>query len=218
MDYKKMARKFCIIAFFEFVIIIGMVIGIAICLMNKVFATDYEVPATDEVIIEETIVVEEAPEITEPEVEEIIATASPILKEPAPKAPLGEEIPLSYELQQVVIDNCEEYGLDPKIILGIMDVESDFRLKIDNGICYGIMQIHKGNQNWVKKNCGVTDIYEPAQNIRAGCWILSKGLELYGDIEKALVWYNTGAVKTNSSYYSRQVLRDAEKWGALIEI
>lgn len=205
LEYREMARKFCIIAFFEFVIIVGMIIGFVIALVGGAKATDYEVPVTVEKVADE------APKITETEKKVSIAHS----KIPT-GAPLSNDIPLSYELQQAVIDNCEEYGLEPKIVLGIMDVESDFRLKIDNGICYGVMQIHKGNQNWVKKNCGVTDIFDPAQNIRAGCWILSEGIRLHSDIEKALVWYNAGEVYADSTYYSRQVLRDAEKWGALI--
>lgn len=217
-NYKKTARVLFYIAFIELIIIVGMICGFAVCLMNEAQAAEIE---TVDVIAEIKKDMEEVAAsmpVCEPHIEPERVNPvppTPIYTE-VKTAPLGEEIPLSWELQQAVVDNCEEYGLDPKIILGIMDVESDFRLTCDNGICYGIMQIHKGNKNWVKKNAGVTDIYDPAQNIRAGCWILSKGLELYGDMEQALVWYNTGAVKTNSSNYSRQVLRDAEKWGALI--
>jgi len=94
-------------------------------------------------------------------VEVVEITESPV-EEVEPTAPIGDSIPLSYELQQAVLDNCAEYNLDPYIILAIIQSESGFRETADNGICYGLMQIHKGNASWVNTNAGVTDIYDPA--------------------------------------------------------
>lgn len=139
------------------------------------------------------------------------------IPQPEPTAPISDEVPLEWGLQQAVVDNCEEYGLDVAVVLGIMEVESDFRLQCDNGVCYGVMQIHRGNSGWVQKNAGVDDIFDPEQNIRAGCWILSRGLELHGDIEKALVWYNAGEVYSSSTPYSRKVLECAQTWTGIIE-
>lgn len=154
---------------------------------------------------------EEQPE----DVEQIPADPEPEPEQPT--APISDVVPLSWELQQAIIDNCAEYGLDVTLVLGIMDVESDFREAADNGTCYGLMQIHRGNQKWVKDNAGVTDIFDSAQNIRAGCWILSAGIDICGEIEPALVWYNAGKVYAESTTYSREVLKEANKWAEKIE-
>lgn len=134
-----------------------------------------------------------------------------------PSAPLSDDVPLPWDLQQAIVDNCIYFGLDPHIVLGIIETESTFRTEADNGICYGLMQIHRGNQNWVLKNAGVTNIFDPAQNIRAGCWILWKGLQITGNLEEALVWYNAGEVYASSTPYSCKVLKSAEKWAEIME-
>lgn len=156
---------------------------------------------------------------------DINVAASPVVEpvtesvpepDPEPVAPISDVVPLSWGLQQAIVDNCEYYNLDVNIILGIIDVESDFRENADNGLCYGLMQIHRGNQSWVRKNADVIDIFEPEQNIRAGCWILAKGIEVTDTLEQALVWYNAGEVYADSTNYSRQVLKEADKWAAAI--
>lgn len=158
---------------------------------------------TDEPKVKETI-----------EVKEII-TPEPIFKKEY--APISDAVPLSWEIQQAIVDNCKEYGLDVALVLGVIDAESDFRETADNGRCYGLMQINRCNKKWVLDNAGVTDIFDSKQNIRAGCWILSKGVELCDTTEQALVWYNAGRVYADSTTYSREVMREAEKWRGAIE-
>lgn len=153
------------------------------------------------------------PEVEIVEVKEIL-TPQPIFKEVS--APISDVVPLSWELQQAIVDNCKEYGLDIALVLGVIDAESDFRETADNGRCYGLMQINRCNKKWVLDNAGVTDIFDSAQNIRAGCWILSKGVEICDTTEQALVWYNAGRVYADSTTYSREVLREAEKWAERI--
>lgn len=185
--------------YLEILILSAMICAITIDACSNLFDF-YEAPETKPVAI--------APVIEEPVVCQLIE---------APKAPISDEVPLSWELQQVIVDSCEEYNLEVVLVLGVIDAESDFRETADNGIAYGLMQIHCGNQEWVRTNADVTDIYDSAQNIRAGCWILSKGIELHGDIEKALVWYNAGRVYADSTEYSREVLTEADKWMNTIE-
>lgn len=213
MNYRKTALWLMAIAVIEFAVILGLICGIAICFCNMAIEAkaaapiSYSTPpkpfAHKEVCLEPTEPVEV---IEEPE----------IPKESEPTAPISDDVPLSWELQQVVVDICEEYDLKPELVLGIMDVESDFRETADNGKCYGLMQIHRGNQKWVREGAGVTDIFDSTQNIRAGCWILSEGIALCDTLEQALVWYNAGKVYADSTTYSREVLKETEKWGAII--
>ena len=135
----------------------------------------------------------------------------------------SDDIPLSYELQEVMQQACEDYGVPYALALAIAECESSFDLDADNGTCWGLMQIHPINYDRLR-GLGIepTD-YEG--NIVAGVLLIGELLDKYGDQHKALMAYNCGeggAAKLwqqgyYSSQYSRHVLNVSESWQQIID-
>lgn len=125
-------------------------------------------------------------------------------REPVEDGPYDESIPLSRELQAVLMEACEEHGVAPCDILGIIFEESRFDPDADNGRCYGYMGLNKK--------------YYPSdltleEQIRAGVDHLAGQIERYdGDIQAALRGYNKGW-DDGDRRYARRVLDASEKWG-----
>ena len=170
--------------------------------------------------------------VTEPETE--VPTAStpdePVTEpETVPQETEGQgflhsdDIPLSYELQEVMQQACEDYGVPYALALAIAECESSFNLDADNGTCWGLMQVHPINYDRLR-GLGIepTD-YEG--NIVAGVLLIGELLDKYGDQHKALMAYNCGeggAAKLwqqgyYSSQYSRHVLNVSDSWQQIID-
>lgn len=84
----------------------------------------------------------------------------------------------------------EKYNIPVNLILGVIKSESDFNTNcVSNTGAKGLMQL-------MPENCtedGVTDVYDPAQNINAGTAEISRFISKYnGDVKLALAAYNTG--------------------------
>lgn len=145
---------------------------------------------------------------------EIVTVAPPIdctplvealeeARESAKADPYDEAIPLSRELQDVLREACEEYGVSVPLVLGVIHKESRFDPDADNGLCYGYMGL---NKNYY------TDDLNPAENIRAGVEHLAGQIDRYGgDIQAALRGYNKGW-DDGDRRYAKAVLDEAEKW------
>ena len=90
---------------------------------------------------------------------------------------------------------CAKYGIEEHygLILAQMCAESGYeqgaRSPAGN---YGYMQVSPGLASYLGGKIGVTNIYDPAQNIEAGVYIMSEYLKKYGDVQRALVCYNCG--------------------------
>jgi hypothetical protein len=89
-----------------------------------------------------------------------------------------------------IVDSCNRYGIDPMLIYSQMHQESGFKLKAtSNKGASGLMQLMPPTA----RRFGVTDIYDPQQNIDAGIkymrWLLDK---FDGDVRLALAGYNAG--------------------------
>lgn len=130
----------------------------------------------------------------------------------------SDAIPLPFELQDVMQEACDKYGVPYALALAVAESESDFDLEADNGTCWGVMQIHPINYDRLRENGIEPTEYEG--NIVAGVFMLSELLEKYSDTHKALMAYNcgeTGARRLwkqgyDTSSYSRKVVTRYEKW------
>lgn len=119
------------------------------------------------------------------------------------------DVPLSYELQDVLQTECERHGIEYALALGLIETESSFREDADNGLCYGLMQL---NRDWFP------DKLTPAENIRAGMEYLAELIEKYGGaVDKALVAYNRGHYVGEITSYARNVLAAADRWEKVLE-
>lgn len=133
----------------------------------------------------------------------------------------SDQVPLSEGWQCYAQDTCRRYGVDYALMLGLMDVESDFIADADSGWAYGLCQIGYINEEWLADD-GI-DIYTIKGNIEAACVILSDYLERYTE-EQALVCYNEGEAGASeifdygiySTKYSRSVKEAAQKWRAIL--
>ncbi len=130
------------------------------------------------------------------------------------------DIDLSEELQNYTFEQCQKVNLDPKLVLAVMKVESNFKSDlISRTNDYGLMQINKVNHGWLKKKLGVTDFLDPKQSIDCGIYMLKELFDKYSDDHKVLMAYNfgEGGMKRNwkkgvrSSKYSRKVLQTREE-------
>jgi soluble lytic murein transglycosylase-like protein len=94
-------------------------------------------------------------------------------------------------------------GLEPSLVLAVIDVESDFdRFAVSRSGARGLMQV----MPFWKKEIGHPrdDLFHPATNLRYGCTILRHYLQLAdGDFRDALARYNGSASRFE---YARKVL------------
>ena len=96
------------------------------------------------------------------------------------------------------------YNVDKRLLIAVAKTESDFNPKATSGAgAKGIMQLMDGTA----KDLGVTNSYDPEQNIMGGAKLLSQLLKKYdGDRNKALAGYNAGTgnvAKYGAEKYSK---------------
>lgn len=113
------------------------------------------------------------------------------------------DVPLEYELQDVLHTAAEANGVPYHVALGLIYVESRFDPEaVSLAGCYGLTQL---NPRYFPS--GLT----PEENIEAGMEYLGSLIERYGDLSAALCSYHDGH-DTGRRGYSNAVLEAAEKW------
>lgn len=89
-----------------------------------------------------------------------------------------------------ITDSCKRYNIDPLLVYAQMHQESGFKLRaLSNKGASGLMQLMPATA----RRFGVTDIYDPKQNIDAGVKYMRWLLDTFnGDVILALAGYNAG--------------------------
>lgn len=96
---------------------------------------------------------------------------------------------LSAEIDKLVQEAAEKYKIDPNLIRAIIKQESSGRVgAVSPAGARGLMQLMPGTA----RRYGVTDPFDPAQNIDAGAHYLSDLLKMFGDLRLAIAAYNAG--------------------------
>lgn len=115
-----------------------------------------------------------------------------------------DDVPLSYELQDILHTACEANEIPYHVALGLIETESSFDTEaVSSAGCYGLCQL---NPEYFPSDLA------PAENITTGIEFLAYQLERYGgDMEAALTAYNAGH-DTGARWYADAVLEAAEKW------
>lgn len=131
---------------------------------------------------------------------------------------------LSYELQDIMQDCCDEYEVPYALALAMAEVETHFDPDaVSPTGDYGLMQINEINHEWLRE-IGL-DPLTYAGNIEAGIYIISGHIQAYGDIELALMAYNSGPSGARRLWdageyhtgYSRKVMAAFEHWTSILE-
>jgi soluble lytic murein transglycosylase-like protein len=102
-------------------------------------------------------------------------------------------------------------GLDPQLVLGVIEVESKFRkYAVSNAGARGYMQVMPF---WVELIGNAEhNLFNLRTNLRYGCVILRHYLDIErGDLYRALARYN-GSLGTNSAYAARVVKTWQQRW------
>lgn len=103
----------------------------------------------------------------------------------------GEGLECSAELNAIFDEAAEKYGVDAKFLKSIAKCESDFDPAcVSHSGATGIMQLMPATA----AELGVSDSYDPYQNIMGGAQYISELLDKYnGDTSLALAAYNAGS-------------------------
>lgn len=127
-------------------------------------------------------------------------------------------VPLSTEIQDHIFAVCKEYGIEPEIVIAMIQKESYFNADImgDNGAAYGILQVHPRWHYDRMERLGVTDLMDPCQNITVAVDYLAECIRMGGgSLDWGLMAYNGGPsyaremwAKGEVSYYAQIV----QKW------
>lgn len=168
----------------------------------------------------------EIPEIPEPEPKVVVKTVYIIIegkKEPEKvEAVTYYDVPLSEELQDHIFKLCEERGVDPALVMGMIKKESSFNPDSigDSGNAYGLMQIWPKWHGPRMKQYNCPDLLDPFQNVTVGIDIIADWLDTGRGVEYALMGYNGGNPYAKNmwsagkvSEYAQKVLEYAEGYG-----
>lgn len=132
-----------------------------------------------------------------------IEAAQPAQEPEETPEPPYNPTPLTDSEYAVLVEACDEHGIDVSLVLGLIQVESNFRPDaVSKAGCRGYMQL---NPKYHPSDLS------PEENIRYGVAFLASQFERYGNLESGLTAYNAGR-DTGDTSYARKVMRAAEEW------
>lgn len=101
----------------------------------------------------------------------------------------GERARPTEQMGKLIRAAAEEASLDPALVAAVAAVESGFNPRaVSPAGAVGVMQLMPGTA----AELGVSDPFDPAQNVRAGARYLRNLLDRFGKLELALAAYNAG--------------------------
>ncbi len=94
------------------------------------------------------------------------------------------------EINRLVETNAAQWNVDPALVKAIIANESGFNANATSNVgAQGLMQLMPGTANGL----GVTNAYDPAQNVWGGTRYIKGLLDRFGgDVRKAVAAYNAG--------------------------
>jgi len=102
-------------------------------------------------------------------------------------------VSLPVEQQQYAYKLCEKYGIDYPLFLSIMYHESRYVPTANNNNTYiGLCQVWNAHLNNLGPTLGISDLYDPYDNMTAGAYLLSYYINNNGGVEAGLASYGGG--------------------------
>ena len=154
-------------------------------------------------------------ELRQEQTQTTVTQTTPIIVVVEPEQPTRAyfNIPLPYNVQDHIFDECDKYNVDPAIVVALINRESKFNDYAigDDGRSFGLMQIQAKwhLQRMIKLNC--TNLFDQYQNITVGIDYLAELYNQYGcDYGKALTAYNRGSYQGTVTSYAKDVLWNAK--------
>ena len=114
------------------------------------------------------------------------------------------DVPLDYDLQVYIIQTCEELNIDAAVVMAMIFFESSYQADAigDGGDSLGLMQIQERWHKERMERLDVTNLLNPYQNVTVGIDFLAELIDEYdGNIEKALICYNTGRAGAQEHFF-----------------
>jgi soluble lytic murein transglycosylase-like protein len=104
--------------------------------------------------------------------------------------PVAEKLTAPHSLDDIVGKASRRYNIEPGLIKAVIKAESNFNPSaVSSAGARGLMQLMPGTAG----DLGVTDSFDPEQNVMAGTRYLRQMLDRYdGNLDSALAAYNWG--------------------------
>lgn len=127
------------------------------------------------------------------------------------------DVPLDADLQFHIIRLCDDYHIDPAIVMAMIERESRFKPGAvgDGGESFGLMQINLKYHRERMEKLGVSDLLDPHQNVMVGIDYLAELVLRHEDIEVSLMAYNAGEGGANRYWWRHGIYSNAYSSGVL---
>ena len=152
-----------------------------------------------------------APQSSQAGAPSVVPTTQPIFFPALPESVVGDMGTTGNpKYDEMIALSAARNGVDPNLIIAVMRQESGFNLRARS--CKGasgLMQLMPGTA----QRFGVTNIYDPAQNIEGGARYLRFLMEWFkGDISLVLAGYNAGENAVVNSGYKIPRYRETQNY------
>jgi hypothetical protein len=140
--------------------------------------------------------------------EVILPDETPVVVEQHEDVYATYNVPLDYDLQLYIIQTCEELNIDAGVVMAMIFYESSYQADAigDGGNSLGLMQIQERWHKERMERLDVTNLLHPYQNVTVGIDFLAELVnECNGDIEKALICYNTGRAGAEEHFFQHGI-------------